>query len=162
MAPRTFLARTQETQGKVVEGQQYSHTISFTKNIHKEPSQLSLAPSLLLMLQVNQGIDKWAPDQDITKGLEKITQQQFVVHLGPSPMDHNLNSLYIDKQRSLSPAITCASVASETWINLGQRPFKDKSYNISNLRISHVPKPDFFVSFYLIYFYIYRVTFILF
>ena len=30
--PGTFLARTQETQGKVVEGLQYSHTSSSTKN----------------------------------------------------------------------------------------------------------------------------------
>ena len=31
--PRTFLARTQETQVKVLEGQEYSHTSSFTKNV---------------------------------------------------------------------------------------------------------------------------------
>ena len=57
----TFLARTQATHGKVVEGQQY---------IHKEQSQLSLGTSLLLILQVNQGLHKWAPDQDMSKGLQ--------------------------------------------------------------------------------------------
>ena len=35
-----------------------------------EQSQLPLAPSPLLMLQVNQGIHKWSPDQDIKKGLQ--------------------------------------------------------------------------------------------
>ena len=30
----------------------------------------SLAPPRLLMLQVNQGIHKWAPNQDITEGLQ--------------------------------------------------------------------------------------------
>ena len=31
---------------------------------------LSLSPSLVLMLQVNQGLRKWAPDQDIAKTLQ--------------------------------------------------------------------------------------------
>ena len=45
-----ILARNQETQGEVV-GQPYNHA----KLINKEQSQLSLAPSFLLMLQVTQG-----------------------------------------------------------------------------------------------------------
>ena len=59
------LARTQETQKKL-----YNITTKPHKLISREQSQLSLAPSLLLMLQVNQGIHKWIPNQDVTKGLQ--------------------------------------------------------------------------------------------
>ena len=51
-------------------------------------SQLSLAPSLL-MLEVNPRIQKWDPDQDITKGLQLIGQWQFAVHVGPGPMAYD-------------------------------------------------------------------------
>ena len=66
------------------------------KLIHKEQSQLSLAPSLL-MLEVNPRIQKWDPDQDITKGSQLIGQWQFAVHVGPGPMDHDLDTLVIDR-----------------------------------------------------------------
>ena len=59
-----FLARTRETHGKDVEGPMQPQKLT-----NKEQSQLSSAPSLT-MLQVNQGLHKWAPDQDITKGLQ--------------------------------------------------------------------------------------------
>ena len=52
-------------------------TIQPHKLIQKEQSQLSL-------LQVNQGLHKWAPRQDITKGLQQIRPQYvkfvFVQH----------------------------------------------------------------------------------
>ena len=66
-----FLARTQKTQGKVV-GQQYSHTSSSTKNHN----------FLELMLEVNQGLHKLAPDGDISNGLQQVGQQQIVVQIG--------------------------------------------------------------------------------
>ena len=59
-----ILARNQETQGEVV-GQPYNHA----KLINKEQSQLSLAPSLL-MLQVNQESHHWALNQ----GTQKVLQ----------------------------------------------------------------------------------------
>ena len=61
--PRNFLARTKETQGEV-DGQQQTHNL-----VNNGQSQLSLAPSFF-MLQVNQGLHKWTPGQDIAKGLQ--------------------------------------------------------------------------------------------
>ena len=52
------------------------HSEKLLRTIHphkltdKELSQLSLAPWLLLMLQINQGLQKWAPNQEIAKGLQ--------------------------------------------------------------------------------------------
>ena len=48
------------------------------------------------MLEINPRIQKWDPDQDITKGLQLIGQWQFAVHVGPDPMDHDLDTLVID------------------------------------------------------------------
>ena len=36
-------------------------------------------------------------DQDITKVLQLIEHKQFIVHVGPRPMDHDLNILVIDR-----------------------------------------------------------------
>ena len=56
------------------------------------------------MLEVNPRIQKWDPDQDITKGSQLIGQWQFAVHVGPGPMDHDLDTLVIkDKGHYLSP-----------------------------------------------------------
>ena len=68
----SFLATTQETRGHVVEGQEYNHTSSSTKKNHNYLIDLSF-----LMLQVNQGLQKWAPEQDIAKGLPYTEQYQF-------------------------------------------------------------------------------------
>ena len=58
------LARTQEAQEEVVE-----RTITQPhKLINKEKSQFSLTPLLLLRLQLNQGLYKWAANQDIANG----------------------------------------------------------------------------------------------
>ena len=46
---------------------------------------------------VDQVLHKWAPDQDITKGLQQSRQQQFVVHAGRGPMDHDFSTLVIDR-----------------------------------------------------------------
>ena len=58
------LGRTEEIQGEIVRT-----TIQPHKIINKEQSQLSL-PQSLLKLQVNQGLHKWASDQEIVEGLQ--------------------------------------------------------------------------------------------
>ena len=45
-------------------------TIQPHKLTNKEQSQLSLAPWLLLMLRINQRMQKWAPNQETAKGLQ--------------------------------------------------------------------------------------------
>ena len=60
MLLRAFIVTTQETQDEVVEGKKYNHTSSSTKNHN----------FLELMLEVNQGLHKLAPDGDISNGLQ--------------------------------------------------------------------------------------------
>ena len=60
----TNSVKTQEKRGEVID-EQHNH-----KLIKKEESQLSLAWSLLCMLQVNQGLHKWPPNLDIAQGLQ--------------------------------------------------------------------------------------------
>ena len=57
--PRVLPARGQKTQEK-------SKGNNTTTHAHQ--SQVSLGPSKLLKLQVNQGLHKWALDQDIQRG----------------------------------------------------------------------------------------------
>ena len=84
----------------------------------KLQSQLSLAPSLLLKLQVNHEIHKWAPNQDITKGLRLIGKQQFAMHVGPGPMDHDSTTLpSTDKSHYLLPS----QVLPSLWIHFHTR-----------------------------------------
>ena len=90
---RAVLARAQEPDGEVV----IHATTQQYKLINKEQSQISLAPSSLFMLKVNQGLHEWAPDQNIALELQQIGQYLFFMHLGPSLVDHNLVTLDIDR-----------------------------------------------------------------
>ena len=77
-----------KTEREVVEGQQCNHT-------NKEQSQLPFALSLLLMLQVNQGLYKWVPYQGLHVGFLVTTferGEQFIVYI-----DVDITTIGIDK-----------------------------------------------------------------
>ena len=61
-----MVLEVEEVQGEVDDDNNTS--IQAHSLINKALSQLCLAP-LLPMLQVNQGVYMWAPDQDTAKGL---------------------------------------------------------------------------------------------
>ena len=88
---------------------------------------------------------------------------QFAVHIGPGPQTmtlalHRQIKAIISRHRRCFLRFGDLSILDPPMLEI----FRRQSYNISNLRISHVPKPDYLVSFYLIYVYIYWVIFILF
>ena len=59
-------------------------------------SQLFLAPSSPLMLQVNQRLHKWALVGH-RKGLQGIRKQRVFVHVGRGFVDHHLTTHVVDK-----------------------------------------------------------------
>ena len=122
--------------------------IQLHKLINKEQSQLSLASSLLLILQVNQGPHKWTPNQDIAKGLQHIGQHNllcealaswttFSPHLS-TYKDHYILKLQVlpSHQRSLHSGLTYG------------RELSKKNYNLSSLKILHVQMTGFASPFY--------------
>ena len=59
--PRTFLAGSQRHRENLLDD-------GTATQAHRHRTITTFFSSSLLILQVNQGLPKWAPDQDITKG----------------------------------------------------------------------------------------------
>ena len=126
--PRTFLARSQETSGRVVE--------EYTSQ--SRDTQMGSCP------RHNKGVT-------IYRAIAICCAHRPRPH-GPRPQHpcHQQIKATISRHRRCFPRFGDLSILDRPML----KSFEEKSHNISNLRISHVPKtrfPHLFLSYLLLY-----------